>query len=180
MCPGSASTVHCGAMQRLLAPLLGLLLAAASSATARDTVSAQRPAQQAVASAHPLATQAGLDVLNGGGNAFDAAVAVSAVLAVVEPYSSGMGGGGFWLLHRASDGRQVMLDGRERAMQMRAEQRAVRRVRAEEVRCGRDHLAVHDDIVQRNVVAAETPAPGAASNGGAPNTGFTKDRDVIE
>jgi gamma-glutamyltranspeptidase/glutathione hydrolase len=40
---------------------------------------------------------------------------VSAALAVVEPYSSGLGGGGFWLLHRAADGRQVMLDGRERA-----------------------------------------------------------------
>jgi gamma-glutamyltranspeptidase/glutathione hydrolase len=42
-------------------------------------------------------------------------VAVSAALAVVEPYSSGLGGGGFWLLHRAADARQVMLDGRERA-----------------------------------------------------------------
>ncbi|MGA7801656.1 MAG: gamma-glutamyltransferase, partial [Gammaproteobacteria bacterium] len=50
-----------------------------------------------------------------GGNAFDAAVAVSAALAVVEPYSSGLGGGGFWLLHRASDGKEVMIDGRERA-----------------------------------------------------------------
>ncbi|GMQ88750.1 MAG: gamma-glutamyltransferase [Gammaproteobacteria bacterium] len=73
------------------------------------------PPTQAVASAHPLATQAGLDVLDAGGNAFDAAVAVSAALAVVEPYSSGIGGGGFWLLHRASDGKQVMVDGRERA-----------------------------------------------------------------
>jgi len=42
-------------------------------------------------------------------------VAVSAALAVVEPYSSGLGGGGFWLLHRAADGRERMLDGRERA-----------------------------------------------------------------
>jgi len=74
-----------------------------------------KPLSQAVASAHPLATQAGLDALDAGGNAFDAAVAVSATLAVVEPYSSGIGGGGFWLLHRASDGKQVMLDGRERA-----------------------------------------------------------------
>ncbi|WP_428622608.1 gamma-glutamyltransferase [Sedimenticola sp.] len=71
--------------------------------------------QGAVASAHPMATEAGIAVLADGGNAFDAAVTVAAVLAVVEPYSSGMGGGGFWLLHRASDGFEVMLDGRERA-----------------------------------------------------------------
>lgn len=74
-----------------------------------------RPAGDAVATAHPLATEAGLAVLGAGGNAFDAAVAVSAALAVVEPAGSGLGGGGFWLLHRASDGRQVMVDGRERA-----------------------------------------------------------------
>jgi gamma-glutamyltranspeptidase/glutathione hydrolase len=69
----------------------------------------------AVASAHPLATQAGMQILSSGGNAFDAAVAVTAVLAVVGPHGSGLGGGGFWLLHRASDGLQVMIDGRERA-----------------------------------------------------------------
>ena len=69
----------------------------------------------AVASAHPLATDAGLDILKKGGNAFDAAVAVTTTLAVVEPYSSGIGGGGFWLLHIAQDQRDVMIDGRERA-----------------------------------------------------------------
>jgi gamma-glutamyltranspeptidase/glutathione hydrolase len=73
------------------------------------------PPQAAIASAHPLATRAGFDILEQGGNAFDAAVAVSAALAVVEPAGSGLGGGGFWLLRRASDGREVMLDGRERA-----------------------------------------------------------------
>ncbi len=73
------------------------------------------PPKAAIASAHPLATEAGFEVLEKGGNAFDAAVAVSAALAVVEPYSSGIGGGGFWLLHRASDGRDVMIDGREKA-----------------------------------------------------------------
>lgn len=71
--------------------------------------------QAAIASAHPMATEAGLTILQKGGNAFDAAVAVSSVLAVVEPYSSGIGGGGFWLLHRNSDNYDVMLDGREKA-----------------------------------------------------------------
>lgn len=76
---------------------------------------AQTPPQAAIASAHPVATAAGFEILKQGGNAFDAAIAVSATLAVVEPYSSGIGGGGFWLLHRAADGKQVMIDGRERA-----------------------------------------------------------------
>ncbi|SFK52269.1 gamma-glutamyltranspeptidase / glutathione hydrolase [Nitrosomonas aestuarii] len=67
----------------------------------------------AVVSAHPLATAAGTKILNEGGNAFDAAVAVSAVLAVVEPYASGLGGGGFWLLHNATNARDIMIDGRE-------------------------------------------------------------------
>ncbi len=74
-----------------------------------------KPPAAAIATAHPLATQAGMEILAQGGNAFDAAVAVSAALAVVEPYSSGIGGGGFWLLHRASDGFETMLDGREKA-----------------------------------------------------------------
>lgn len=73
------------------------------------------PPKSAIASAHPLATNAGFEILDLGGNAFDAAVAVSAALAVVEPASSGLGGGGFWLLHRASDDKQVMVDGREKA-----------------------------------------------------------------
>ena len=73
-----------------------------------------KPAHSAIASAHPAATQAGQDMLAAGGNAFDAAVAVSAALAVVEPSSSGVGGGGFYLLHLA-DGRDVFVDAREAA-----------------------------------------------------------------
>lgn len=96
-------------MTRLLLLAAGLLLAAAGALAAP----ADRPPQAAIASAHELATAAGFEVLEQGGNAFDAAVAVSAALAVVEQSSSGLGGGGFWLLHVAKDGSDVMLDGRE-------------------------------------------------------------------
>jgi len=69
----------------------------------------------AIASAYPLASRAGEEILAAGGNAFDAAVAVSAALAVVEPSSSGLGGGGFYLLHRQVDDFDTMLDAREKA-----------------------------------------------------------------
>jgi gamma-glutamyltranspeptidase/glutathione hydrolase len=89
------------------------LLVIAAVLFALPGLAAPAPGKSAIASAHPLATAAGMEVLARGGNAFDAAVAVSAVLAVVEPNGSGMGGGGFYLLHRASDGRQVVVDARE-------------------------------------------------------------------
>lgn len=89
--------------------LCGALLALTSFAFA----DARHPPHAAIASAHPLANEAGFEILAAGGNAFDAAVAVSAALAVVEPRGSGVGGGGFYLLHRASDGYEVMVDARE-------------------------------------------------------------------
>ena len=71
--------------------------------------------QFSVATAHEIATRTGLEILKKGGNAFDAAAAITASLAVVEPYGSGLGGGGFWLLHRNLDNKQVFIDGRETA-----------------------------------------------------------------
>jgi|TARA_B100000959_G_C14988765_1_gene626777 gamma-glutamyltranspeptidase/glutathione hydrolase len=68
-----------------------------------------------VASAHPLATKIGHEILAEGGNAFDAAVAISAALSVVEPYSSGLGGGGFFLLHDSATKNNVFIDAREKA-----------------------------------------------------------------
>ncbi|OOG39382.1 gamma-glutamyltransferase [Rhodanobacter sp. C05] len=75
----------------------------------------QRPGHAAIASANYLATNAGLEVLARGGNAFDAAVAVASTLSVVEPESSGIGGGFMAVLHRAKDGHDVFIDARETA-----------------------------------------------------------------
>ncbi|NUR22434.1 gamma-glutamyltransferase [Frateuria sp.] len=74
---------------------------------------AQKPGHAAIASANFLATNAGLEVIKAGGNAFDAAVAVASTLSVVEPESSGLGGGFMAVLRRASDGREVFIDARE-------------------------------------------------------------------
>ncbi len=69
----------------------------------------------AAASVDPLATQAATDVLARGGNAFDAAIAAASVLGVVEPYSCGIGGGGFMTIRDGRTGRITALDSRETA-----------------------------------------------------------------
>jgi gamma-glutamyltranspeptidase/glutathione hydrolase len=90
-------------------------VARADAARRPDPARAVAAHKGAIASAYPLASQAGLEILKEGGNAFDAAVAVAAALAVVEPSSSGLGGGGFFLLHRQADGFETMIDAREKA-----------------------------------------------------------------
>ncbi|MFC7539261.1 gamma-glutamyltransferase [Siccirubricoccus deserti] len=91
-------------MVRLL--LLLLLLAVSAQTPAR----AQR---QMVAAAHPLAAEAGMAMLRAGGGAIDAAIAAGAMLGLVEPQSSGLGGGALMLHWDAAERRLAAWDGRE-------------------------------------------------------------------
>jgi len=104
------SKLHSSRALFFLSLLSGLLLFFSNASLA-----ATKPDANAIASAHPLATDAGHEILAAGGNAFDAAIAVTAALAVVEPAGSGLGGGGFFLLHRVHDQFEVMIDAREKA-----------------------------------------------------------------
>lgn len=87
------------------------------NATPTPTPGADTPASLPwiVATANPHATRAGAAILAKGGSAVDAAVAVQATLTLVEPQSSGLGGGAFMLLHDASSGELLTYDGRETA-----------------------------------------------------------------
>ena len=104
---------------RVLAASLFLVFsagqAAADDAPTSAGASPRGPGHAAIASANFMATNAGFEVLAKGGNAFDAAVAVSSTLGVVEQQSSGIGGGFMALLHTASDNRNVFIDAREAA-----------------------------------------------------------------
>ena len=82
---------------------------------ARLLMTAVRTAHYAVVTANPLATQAACEVLSKGGTAADALVTAQAVLGLVEPQSSGIGGGGFMLVHDARTQRLLAYDGRETA-----------------------------------------------------------------
>lgn len=77
--------------------------------------SVQAAPQSMVAAAHPLAVEAGLEILRRGGTAVDAAIAVQMVLGVVEPHASGIGGGGFLLNYDGSSHAITVYDGRETA-----------------------------------------------------------------
>jgi len=89
---------------RKLAVALGLFILSAAPAAAQRAM---------VAAANPIATEAGLKVLREGGSAVDAAVAIQATLGLVEPQSSGLGGGAFMVYYDAKTKRATAYDGRE-------------------------------------------------------------------
>ena len=87
----------------------------APSARAQEKQATANGSGGAAASVDPLATQAAIDVLKAGGNAFDAAVAAASVLGVVEPYSCGIGGGGFMVIRDGKTGDIKTIDSREKS-----------------------------------------------------------------
>jgi gamma-glutamyltranspeptidase / glutathione hydrolase len=80
-----------------------------------QTINLDRAPNGMVTSAHPIASQVGLQVLQQGGNAVDAAIATTLAISVVEPFSAGIGGGGFLLFRQGKSGEIRALDFRERA-----------------------------------------------------------------
>ncbi|MGH9671478.1 MAG: gamma-glutamyltransferase [Terriglobales bacterium] len=105
-------------MRLLRKPLILLAVVAIAAATAPALwASGMRPAHAPhamVASVHELASQAGVEVMQAGGNAVDAAVATGFALAVVHPQAGNLGGGGFPLL-RMANGETHLVDFREKA-----------------------------------------------------------------
>ena len=93
------------------------VVAFAPPAPAQDKVPIATGTGGAAASVDALATRAAIDVLSKGGNAFDASIAAASVLGVVEPYSCGIGGGGFMTLRDGRTGRITTIDSRETAPQ---------------------------------------------------------------
>src|SRR5688500_9549014 len=99
----------------LLALAAPLLLGACATVSAQTpAIEAQAEGRGVVSAADPRAAEAGAEMLRRGGSATDAAIATMLALTVVEPQSSGIGGGGF-LLHHSAGGELETLDGRETA-----------------------------------------------------------------
>ncbi len=106
---------HCVSSVLVMLSLVPVVAHAGQPAPARPA--AQQAVQHTaiVAAANPLAADAGVEILRRGGNAADAAVAIQAMLGLVEPQSSGVGGGAFMLYYDAASGVVSALDGREKA-----------------------------------------------------------------
>lgn len=100
---------------RIYTYCLTLLVLGGCQQQLQATLQQQRSKQGMAVSAHPLASAAGLALLQQGGNAVDAAAATALAISVVEPFSAGIGGGGFLLVQRAETGTVQALDFRERA-----------------------------------------------------------------
>ena len=157
----------------------------------------QRSKQGMAVSAHPLASEAGLSVLQQGGNAVDAAAAAALAISVVEPFSAGIGGGGFLLLRRAETGTVQALDFRERAPKRATRDMYLDKQGKVRPRASLDgHLAagipgtvaglytVHREYGKLPWAAVVAPAIALAENGFPVSSRFTKavDRrwDAIE
>jgi gamma-glutamyltranspeptidase/glutathione hydrolase len=125
---GGAACLVCAALGQVPAQVRTDSAAAGASAIQFDAFRGDRPynwpgqsrsevvaRNGVVATSHPLAAEAGLEILHAGGNAFDAAVAMAAVMNVVEPEAAGIGGDAFVLAWSAKDKKLVALDGSGRA-----------------------------------------------------------------
>jgi len=90
-------------------------LMAGSVAAAHERIGVPGRHAAVLSASEPAAARAGLEIIAAGGNAVDAAAAMILALAVVEPQSAGIGGGGFMMIHRADRGETVIIDSRETA-----------------------------------------------------------------
>ena len=101
--------------QQLLSTIFSFGIICYSQVATAAFIIPLRTKKAMVVSANPLASEVGMKMLEKGGNAVDAAVATTFAISVVEPFSAGIGGGGFLLMHSQKTGTMEALDFRERA-----------------------------------------------------------------
>ncbi|MBB6449948.1 gamma-glutamyltranspeptidase/glutathione hydrolase [Geomicrobium halophilum] len=114
-----------------------------------------------VATDHPAATEVGMEVLRRGGNAVDAAIAISYSLGVVEPFASGIGGGGIMLVHPAEDVDPIIYDYREKAPDQKSKPESG--IGVPGFVMGMDEI--HEDFGSRSMERLLAPAIHQAENG---------------